>query len=135
MVYEQSTAVPVQIPYNCVQLIVELKMYRIMCVLSVGTPGSNKYGGVRVDVYTLLYVPRREQLPRNRSGGNRVVPGSRLPPRCVFSINSSRAVCESVFRPPGSLRGTLGFMECRLTQNGAIHGDASRDPSRSQESP
>lgn len=67
MGYEQSVAV--QIPY-CVQLIVDL-MYRIMCL--VGRVGSNKYGGVRVDVYTLLYVLRREQLPRNRSGGNRVV--------------------------------------------------------------
>ena len=49
MGYEQSVAV--QIPY-CVQLIVDL-MYRIMCL--VGRVGSNKYGGVRVDVYTLLY--------------------------------------------------------------------------------
>ena len=122
MVYEQSTAVPVQIPY-CVQLIVELKMYRIMCVLSVGTPGSNKYGGVRVDVYTLLYVPRREQLPRNRSGGNRVVPGSRLPPRCVFSINS---------RLPPGYSGVHGMP---LDAKRGHHGDASRDPSRSQESP
>jgi hypothetical protein len=66
--YEQSVAV--QIPY-CVQLIVDL-MYRnhVSCRSGVG---SNKYGGVRVDVYTLLYVLRREQLPRNRSGGNRVV--------------------------------------------------------------
>ena len=132
MGYEQSVAV--QIPY-CVQLIVDL-MYRIMCL--VGRVGSNKYGGVRVDVYTLLYVPRREQLPRNAGRVGTVLsrwcvsaercprrtpaPGSRLPPRCFLSTVRVRCVsaCHGLPAPSG---GRWRFV---VTQNGAIHGDASR---------